>query len=178
MIFAGRGFLQHFEVCPKIEKYKTAAINMDEITLTEPQQRNLRVSLLSFEKTLRLADHLLKDGEEVGILYHRTQYLDLDKRRLAHEEIMKALQEIASLAKILGLEPEEENLSRIISSEMSVSWANLVDCHSDRMKGYGKVNPDTATKIDPAIDRLEKIAWELSNLMSSDSLKNNPTGLI
>lgn len=142
---------------------------MDEIILTEPQQRNLRVSLLSFERALRMADHLLQDGEEVGILYHRTQFLDPDKHRLAHEEIMKALQEISDLANLLGLESEEDNLSRIILSEMSVSWANLVDCHSERMKGYGKVDPDTATKIDPAIDRLEKIAWKLSNLMSSDS---------
>lgn len=172
MMFAGRGFLNYFEVYPKIEKYRTAAMNMDEIILTKPQQRNLRVSLLSFERALRMADHLLKDGEEVGILYHRTQFLDHDKRHLVHEEITKALQEIASLAKILGLEPEEEDLSRIILSEMSVSWTNLVDCHSERMKGYGKVDSNTATKIDPAIDRLEKIAQEISSLMSSNSPKD------
>lgn len=146
---------------------------MCEITLTEPQQRNLRVSLLSFERALRMADRLLKEGEEIGILYHRTQYLGLDKHRLAHEEIIKALQEISDLANLLELESEEEDSSRIILSEMSVSWANLIDCHSERMKGYGKVDPSTATKIDPAIDRLEKIAWKLSNLMSSaDSLND------
>ena len=120
-----------------------------------------------------MADRLLKEGEEIGILYHRTQYLGLDKHRLAHEEIIKALQEISDLANLLELESEEEDSSRIILSEMSVSWANLIDCHSERMKGYGKVDPSTATKIDPAIDRLEKIAWKLSNLMSSaDSLND------
>ena len=123
---------------------------MDQITLTEPQHRHLRTSLLTYEKALRNADRLLSEGDEVGILYHRTQHLDADQRRLAHEEIMKALQEIASLANQLRIEPVEEDSAHIILPEMIVSWANLVDCHSDRMKGYGTIDPEASSKIDPA----------------------------
>jgi hypothetical protein len=142
---------------------------MDRVNLTEPQRRHLRASLTSFEKGLRFADRLLEDGDEIGILYYRRLYLDFDQRRLAHEKISQALHELADLVKQLGLEPVEESADRIILSEMNVSWANLVDCHSDRMIGYGKVDTDAAKKIDPAIDRLERIALELSDLMLSDS---------
>lgn len=142
---------------------------MDRVNLTEPQQRHLRASLISFEKALRLADRLLEDGDEVGILYYRKLYLDPDQRRLAHGKITQALHELADLVKQLGLESVEESTARDILSEMSVSWADLVDCHSDRMIGYGEVDTDAATKIDPAIDRLERIALELSDLMLSDS---------
>jgi hypothetical protein len=144
---------------------------MDQIILTEPQQRSLRAALISYERALRLANRLLEDGDEVGILYHRKLSLDPDQYRLTHEKISRALQELSDLVKQLGLKPVEEDAARIIVSQMSASWTDLVDCRSDRMKGYGKVDLETATKIDPAIDGLAKIALELCNLITSDSSK-------
>jgi len=147
---------------------------MNQIYLTEPQQRYLRASLISFEKALRLADHLIDAGDEIGILYYRKLHLDPNKRKLAQYKILQALHELTDLVKQLGLESVEENTNRIILSEMSVSWSDLVDCHSDRMKGYGNMDAAAAAKIDQAVDHLERAAFELNNLMSFDSPRDIP----
>jgi hypothetical protein len=42
------------------------------------------------------------------------------------------------------------------------------------MKGYGLVDIKDAIKIDPAINRLEKMALELSNLMAVEQSNEGP----
>jgi len=136
------------------------------VVLTPDQLRYLYATLLGFEKALRWVDHLLENGEEVGILYYRRMQLDISQRQHGREIVAQALQELASFVQLLGITPKEEFLDQIIVAEMSVSWADLVDGRSDRLKGYGEVKPETAAVIDPILDRLSKMAFELSQLLT------------
>jgi len=143
--------------------------SMNQTKLTESQRRYLRSCLISFEKALRHAAHLIEDKDKDCILYCQRLNLSYEQRQLVHNQIDRSLLEIKALVEALGIEVKEENSAQIITAEMSISWSDLVDGHSSRLKGYGEVNPDVAAILDPAIDRLAMMAMELSNLVTSES---------
>ena len=58
---------------------------MAETLLTPSQERSLQASLLLFEKSLRRADRLLANGDEIGILYFRKSNLDIQSRERAQK---------------------------------------------------------------------------------------------
>lgn len=136
------------------------------MALNPNQQNYLYASLRSFEKALRLADQLLAQGDERGILYYQKSNLDPALRQSAHDKIIQALQEVANLVERLGLEPREENSDQMIMAQMSASWADLVDSQSGRLKGYGQVDRQAAALIDPAVDRLARLAAELGEFFT------------
>ena len=136
------------------------------MSLNPNQQNYLYASLLSFEKALRLADQLLAQGDERGILYYQKSNLDPDLRQSARQKISLALEELASLANQLGLEPREENSDQMIMAQMSASWADLVDSQSGRLKGYGQLDVQAAALIDPAVNRLARLAAELGEFFT------------
>jgi len=136
------------------------------MSLNPNQQNYLYASLLSFEKALRLADQLLAQGDERGILYYQKSNLEPDLRQSARQKISLALEELASLANQLGLEPREENSDQMIMAQMSASWADLVDSQSGRLKGYGQLDVQAAALIDPAVNRLARLAAELGEFFT------------
>ena len=136
------------------------------MALNPNQQNYLYASLRSFEKALRLADQLLAQGDERGILYYQKSNLDPALRQSAHDKIIQALQEVANLVERLGLEPREENSDQMIMAQMSASWADLVDSQSSRLKGYGQVDPQAAALIDPAVNHLARLAAELGEFFT------------
>jgi len=130
------------------------------------QQNYLYVSLRSFEKALQLADQLLVEGGQRGILYYQKSNLDPAIRQSARNKISRALQEVANLANQLGIEAREENSNQMIMAQMSASWADLVDSQSDRLKGYGELDMQAAQLIDPAVNRLARLASELGEFFT------------
>ena len=130
------------------------------------QQNYLYVSLRSFEKALQLADQLLVEGGQRGILYYQKSNLDPAIRQSARNKISRALQELANLANQLGIEAREENSNQMIMAQMSASWADLVDSQSDRLKGYGELDMQAAQLIDPAVNRLARLASELGEFFT------------
>jgi hypothetical protein len=136
------------------------------MALNPNQQNYLYATLSSFEKALRLADQLLAQGNQRGILYYQKSNLDPALRQSARHKISVALEELANLAKQLGLEPREENSDQMIMAQMSASWSDLVDSQSSRLKGYGPLDPQAAALIDPAVNRLAKMAAELGEVFT------------
>jgi hypothetical protein len=134
--------------------------------LNPNQQNYLYASLRNFEKALRQADQLLAQGDERGILYYQKSNLDPALRQSARSKIRLALEELASLANQLGLEPREENSDQVIMAQMSASWADLVDSQSGRLKGYGQLDHQAAALIDPAVNRLASLAAELGEFFT------------
>jgi len=143
------------------------------MALNPNQQNYLYASLRSFEKALRLADQLLVQGDERGILYYQKSNLDPAMRQSARNKISLALQELANLVDQLGLEPKEENADQMIMAQMSASWADLVDSQSGRLKGYGQLDLQAAAVIDPAVNRLARLAAELGEFFTLASSNGN-----
>ena len=137
---------------------------MEDPILSSPQERSLRSSLLLFEKALRMIDRLLSDGNESGILFSRKSHLNDQTRELIHQKIVATLKELEEYAAILGLKPSKESLESVIMAEMGISWENLEECRSKRMRGYGSLSPRSVEMIDPAIDHFAGIALELSRM--------------
>lgn len=140
----------------------------NKIALTAPQKRFLSSCLISFEKSLRLTERLLKEDGETGILYFMKQPLSAGVRQKAQKRINKVLQELDNLVKKLDLEPIEERMERIIMAELSVSWADLMDARSKRLRGYGDIDPRIVEILDPGIESLSRAAMELNQLILSD----------
>ena len=138
--------------------------------LNPNQQNYLYASLRNFEKALRLADQLLAQGDERGILYYQKSNLDSALRQSARDKISLALEELAKLANQLGIEPREENSDQVIMAQMSASWSDLVDSQSGRLKGYGQLDPQAAAQIDPAVNRLAQLAVELGEYFTLGGL--------
>lgn len=143
-------------------------------SLNPSQQRYLYASLISFERALRLADDLLSNPDERGILYYRQVQLNDLQRQEVRERISQALYELKVFADRLGFEPKEENSAQMIMAEMSMSWVNLVDANSDRLLKYGDLSPEAAAFIDPAIEQLARIAIEFTRIVQGDSAANHP----
>ena len=53
---------------------------------------------------------------------------------------------------------------------MSIGWANLIECLSGHFKGYGKIDTNSALKLDAEIKPLIEISNKIFNLVS-DSVK-------
>ena len=54
----------------------------------------------------------------------------------------------------------------MIMAQMSASWADLVDSQSGRLKGYGELDMQAAAVIDPAVNRLARLATELGEFFT------------
>ena len=133
--------------------------------LNPAQLRSVEVTLRTFEKNLRLSAAWLDGEEENGILYRRKLTLPAAQGDVARQRINAALEQIAILARMLDLPPEEEDVIRLIRGRLAVSWANLIDSQSSKLKRYGDVDPEAERTLDPAIRRLVKLVQELESII-------------
>jgi hypothetical protein len=132
--------------------------------LNPDQLRSVEVTLRMFEENLRMTASWLDGAEENGILYRRKVALSKERRKAARQRINAALDEIAVLARMLDLSPEEKDAIGLIRGRLAVSWANLIDSQSGKLNRYGDVDPRLEGILDPAIQRLVELAQELEML--------------
>ncbi|RJQ17906.1 hypothetical protein C4573_00975 [Candidatus Woesearchaeota archaeon] len=144
---------------------------MEELNLNVSQKRYIRASLLSFERALRWIYQLLTSEEE-GILFHRDVRLDAEDRKQILCKIDKAFTIIKETARRFNLEVFEENIEREILAEMSISWENLEECRSKRVKGYGDLSSNAAELIDKTITELVEINLDLLETAEKDIKRN------
>ncbi len=139
---------------------------MSPIKLTPGQQRHVFATLLSYEKALRLAEQLLMNESETGILYVRKSVLSSAQRRLAADRIADLLDDLAEFVGELGLPATEELSERTIASYLGESWTGLEDCRSKSLANYGRLTAQDAQRIDQSIGHMAQSALELSQLFT------------
>ena len=115
-----------------------------------------------FEKNLRAAQAWLDGMEENGTFYQRKLHLSARRRKQARQHIAEALQAVTRLGQSLGLSVENENMASEIRSQMVISWTNLLDNRTDKLKRYGNVHPNLPNELDPFILKLAEMAINLS----------------
>ncbi len=138
------------------------------------QLNALQLTLRSFEEYLRQADEWLSGKTEQSILYHRRLQLSSDRQKAAKRQIAKALKDIAHLASKLELQPLEEDPASLIRGQLMVSWANLVDARSTKLKRYGEIDPRSAIELDPALESLARSAMEIAQLFEGNDPITTP----
>ena len=145
------------------------------------QRRSVAIVLKSFEESLRQANVWLQGAEVNGILYQRKLNMPTALKQAAQKRITIALEQIATLAREIGLGQEQDDPAGLIRGEMSENWANLIDTQSDRLKRFGDTDPRLAETFDPAINHLAQLALELAVLFEnhlSTSVSSNAENLI
>jgi hypothetical protein len=130
------------------------------------QQAAVTIALYRFEESLRDALRWLDGCQEGEILYRRQLILGEEDRLAARERITWALVEVASLASALDLQPEQENAARMLAARMNLHWEELSDTLSRKMNRYGRVNPCLSAQLDPAVERLARLADELAEIFT------------
>lgn len=133
------------------------------------QRRSVANTLRMFEESLRNADAWLDGGEVTGILYHQRLDLSADRRQAAQQRIKVALDQIAALVLEIDLEQEQEDMSGLIRADMSLSWANLLDLQSEKLRRFGEVDPKLKVVLDPILLQLAQAALELANVFDGQS---------
>ena len=88
-----------------------------------------------------------------------------EKRRQASHVIKAALGLIEKLSKEFGLEAEAKNTTSMFQGELTVNWANLIDSQAGKLRRYGKVHPELGGMLDPDIQKLARIALQLSVIL-------------
>jgi 5'-3' exonuclease len=141
----------------------------NENYLTDSQKRSLTSSLFLFGKALHKASQLLSEEDEVRIFYSRKTQLSSKKRLLIQKKISQTLKDLACFAKKMELSSTEESIESEIMADMSISWENIEECRSNRLKGYGRLNPNAVRIIDSAINYFAQRAIEISGLVTINS---------
>ena len=139
-------------------------------SLNPSQRTSIRTTLRAFEKSLRDAGSWLNGVEEDGILYAAKVRLPVESRQEVAREIAAVLERIGNLSASLDLEKTDDNPLRRVRSELVISWANLLDTRSTKLRRYGTVPAQIAEQLDPAIRDLADAALHLSQVF--DELAN------
>jgi hypothetical protein len=134
--------------------------------LLNPYQKNsLRASLLMLEENLRQTQEWVDGREEDGILYYRRLNISERNREQVHRAIETALQLIEKLGNKFELGQEFQSVAPILMGNLTVNWANLVDTKSNKLRRYGQVHPELGDVLDPDIQNLAEIAFNLSTIL-------------
>lgn len=133
--------------------------------LNEYQKRSVETVLCLFEQNLRHARYWLQGGEESGILYHRQMRVSARQREMIEQRINLALALVAEIAQTFDLKSKEENMNGWLMGEMSVSWANLIDSCSTKLRRFGDVDPALSGTLDPAMSSLAQVALDIAQMI-------------
>jgi len=128
------------------------------------QRTRLLVVLQEFEESLLQAKQWLSGYQENGALYHRELDMSGEDKTVALEKVEAALTNLQQLAQRLDLPRQKRDAARMIAAQMNSAWVSLSDSHAHNLKGYGEVNPQLASILDPEIDQLAQSALELGRI--------------
>jgi hypothetical protein len=81
---------------------------------------------------------------------------DLSSREpaLVKGELAEVLQLIANTSRWLGLTVGRESLRQMLVGHSSVTWAELQDAKTSRLRAYGETDQRLKEGLDPVIDRI------------------------
>jgi hypothetical protein len=128
--------------------------------------------LQEYEENLLQAKYWLAGYNESGALYHRELDMSGEDKIAVLEKIEAALNIIEHLAQALDLPRQGKDAARMIAARLNSAWVSLSDSHAHNLKGYGEVNPQLASILDPEIDQLMQSALELGRIFEKKEEKN------
>jgi len=128
-----------------------------------PYQRTaLEVEMRSLELMLRGILRSMQSPPENGLLT-RVQPVPSYQREQLTRLIPALLAEIEAVVREFALQPQELELGRQISAEMSGAWSDLNEVLVAKLKRYGRVDPRLRRTLDPHIRNMIRMALEAAN---------------
>lgn len=134
------------------------------MSLNPNQERAVSVALRLLEERLARVEELLHRDEQ-GLLYRRLRPSWAREERARADAIVADLRStIASASRAFNLVPEERDSGREIAGLMRISWENLAEVGSRRLRAYGHVDPALRDTLDPALERLMELVSALEDV--------------
>ncbi len=128
----------------------------DRPVLNEPQLRHFEVFLSMLETALGEIRSLANrpgNASSTGLIVYEAD-LPVDFNAKAEQRLIAIREEMTSLARKLGIEPQHRSMLRRTKALLTAELVRLDDSYSRKLAGYGKVSPRVAVEIDPVLDRV------------------------
>lgn len=144
--------------------------------LNEAQKRYLTASLVTFEKLLHQVLSLLHDKARNEIFYQTENDISDKTSALLEQQIYIILNKFMEIKERYHLQPVIEKSSRLLTSQLSLCWAGLLDVRPKVLSGYGNLDPAIANELEIEINNLTQTISALINLVNqSNSTSSNQT---
>lgn len=131
--------------------------------LNSHQRQALAITLRQLERTLR---GIVRDlsNEEQAILYRSVITLPEERRPEVKHLAETALERIAWLARRFELPQKTYDNSASLRGPLALLRSDLHDAHAAKLKRFGEVDPALETELDPSLDELIAILFEITRL--------------
>lgn len=131
--------------------------------LNSHQRQALAITLRQLERTLR---GIVRDlsNEEQAILYRSVITLPEERRSQVKQLAETALERIAWLAHRFELPQKTYDNSASLRGPLALLRSDLHDAHAAKLKRFGEVDPALETELDPSLDELITILFEITRL--------------
>jgi hypothetical protein len=94
--------------------------------------------------------------------------LPLPFRREAAGIIARVHQRVTALARRFDLPRREGSRLRWVRAELGILGTDLEDARAEKLRGYGRVDPELAGVLDPGIGELQDDLRALERLLQAD----------
>jgi hypothetical protein len=139
--------------------------------LNENQKRTVTVTLRLLEEQLVETERLMEQDEQ-GILYHRVARFTPSQRETMGALIAQMRADIERAAREFHLARQERNAAMEIAGSLALAWESLEEIRSPKLKSYGEVDPSLTETLDPIVQRLVKLEFELEDVARGKHLKS------
>jgi hypothetical protein len=142
---------------------------MEAPVVNKPQWRHYAVLLAMLEETLREIERIAEGAVPPGRLSALEADLPRETADLLLRECADVRERVYRLADLLAVPSHSTSAMRRVSAALITSVVHLEDSTSDRLAGYGPVDPSVERIVDPAIR-------DLHDRLSSLASRVNPAG--
>lgn len=133
------------------------------MSLNANQKRVVTVTLRLLEERLAEIERMAA-GDEQGVLYRRVARFTPRQRARIGELIAATREEIRGAAEQFDLGRDEQNVERAIIGLLSLTWESLEEIRARKLKSYGAVDPALKETLDPIVQRLIKLVYQLEDV--------------
>jgi hypothetical protein len=133
------------------------------MALSPSQKRALVVQLRNLEQVLYSVGHRIRERPQEGLLTHYIPVPETIRRRF--EALIEQMhEELALLVRKFELPSKAVDSRRYIKAKMALTWSGLNEVLSSKLKRYGEVDPALSASLDPCLNRLIDLAFEIAEV--------------
>jgi hypothetical protein len=131
------------------------------------QKRSLGITLGIMEDELRHLESLIRIGEQRNLFSHIADDLKAEEKPLLRVKIERLMDNLLSLKASFDLRHSQKELilSSIVKSTALYLVVALEEALSDRLKGYGPVEPGLKESLDPKLREMISILNEMNAMI-------------
>lgn len=129
------------------------------------QKRALSITLRIVEENIESIQQILENGGYSGVLYETRYDITREIRDEISKRIPPARAEIEKIADMFHLEKQIGWASNSAYSKLPYWWEILENARAERLKRYGHISMGLGRELDPHLDAIIKILWEMERIL-------------